>query len=259
MAQSIRCCLLLCFSLMTVLLHAQNRKITGRVSSKEDNEPLVGVSVTVKGTSTATQTDEKGDYTINAPQGSAQLEFRYVGYATKLITIGTQAQLNVVLEIEDRRLSEIVVVGYGTVRKGDLTGAVGQVSVEDMEKAPVATFADALAGRVAGVQVAANDGQPGSAPNITIRGVGSLTQNTDPLYVVDGFPMENFDPTTISPDNVESISVLKDASSTAIYGARGSNGVILIETKKGKVGKARITYNGSQGFNNVTNRMELMN
>ncbi|TZF86378.1 TonB-dependent receptor (plasmid) [Pedobacter sp. BS3] len=258
MAKSIRWCLLLYFSLLTVLSYAQDRTITGLVSSRDGNEPLVGVNVTVKGTSVKTQTNGDGKYAIRVPQGSGQLEFSYIGYTTRIVSIGSQAQLNIVLEVADKRLNEVVVIGYGTVRKGDLTGAVGQVSVEDMEKAPVATFADALAGRVAGVQVASNDGQPGSAPNITIRGVGSLTQSTDPLYVVDGFPMENFDPTTISPDNVESISVLKDASSTAIYGARGSNGVILIETKKGKVGKARITYNGSQGFNKVTNRMEMM-
>jgi TonB-linked SusC/RagA family outer membrane protein len=254
----IRCYLLLYFSLFTVLSYAQDRTVTGLVSSKNANEPLVGVSITVIGASVKTRTDGNGKYSLKVPQGARQLEFSYIGYTTRVVTIGSQSQLNMELEVDDRKLDEVVVIGYGTVRKGDLTGAVGQVSVKDMEKAPVATFADALAGRVAGVQVSANDGQPGSTPNITIRGVGSLTQSTSPLYVLDGFPMENFDPMMIGPEDIESISVLKDASSTAIYGARGSNGVIVIETKKGKIGKPSINYNGSQGFNEVTNRMEMM-
>src|SRR5690606_9398378 len=144
----------------------------------------------------------------------------------------------------DTKLDEVVVIGYGSVQKKDLTGSVGQANVDDMAKAPVATFDQALAGRIAGVNVTSGDGQPGDDNNIVIRGGNSLTQSTAPLYVIDGFPMEDYSSSAINPEEIASISVLKDASATAIYGARGANGVIVIETKKGNIGKAVINYNG---------------
>src|SRR5690606_35207807 len=142
------------------------------------------------------------------------------------------------MSLEEKTLDDVVVVGYGTVKKDDLTGSVAQVDMKDLMEAPVGSFDEALAGRVAGVQVSSNDGQPGGGMNIVIRGANSLTQSTDPLYVIDGFPIEDPDNAAINPEEIESLTVLKDASATAIYGARGANGVMIIQTKKGKVGKA---------------------
>src|SRR5690606_25967700 len=157
-----------------------------------------------------------------------------------------------------QNLEQVVVMGYGTTLKKDLTGSVGTVNMEDLMEAPVASFDEALAGRIAGVQVSADEGQPGSAMKIVIRGQNSITQSNDPLYVVDGFPMEDFEAAGISSDDIESITVLKDASATAIYGARGANGVIVIETKKGMVSAPKITYSGQLGVQNVLKKMEVM-
>ena len=152
-----------------------------------------------------------------------------------------------------------MVIGYGEVLKKDLTGSVGQVNVKDLAIAPVMSFDQALAGRVAGVQVSSSDGQPGAENiNIVIRGAGSITQDVSPLYVIDGFPMEDFDPATLSIEDIESINILKDASATAIYGARGANGVVVVESKKGKIGAPVISYNGSLGFQNITKTMDMM-
>ena len=154
----------------------------------------------------------------------------------------------------------MVVVGYGQqISKQDLTGAVSQVKMKDIEKAPVPNIDQALQGRVAGVQVSGTDGQPGEGLNIVIRGGNSLTQDNSPLYVVDGFPMEDFASSSLNPDDIESISILKDASSTSIYGARGANGVVMIETKKGKIGAPVITFNNSLGVQQVQKTIEMMN
>ena len=223
-------------------------EIRGRVVNAQ-GEPLQNVSVVIAGTKTGTYTNADGYFTITAPgNNNIVLEVSSVGYQSKKVAVGKQTNINVVLEIEASSLSNVVVVGYGSVKKVDLTGSVGTVNVTDMQKAPVSSFAQALAGRVAGVQVNSVDGQPGGGVNIMIRGAGSLTQSTTPLYVLDGFPIENLDPSTINPEDIESISILKDASSTAIYGSRGANGVVLIQTKKGKVGKAVTTLTGSLGF-----------
>lgn len=222
--------------------------VTGVVRDKK-GAPLEGVSVTVKGTKTGTTTNAEGRFRLSVPTAkNVELVFSFVGYAPQTVKVGNQIMFTVVLEEVVSDLSDVVVVGYGTVKKVDLTGSVGTVNVSDMQKAPVSSFAQALAGRVSGVQVNSTDGQPGGGINIMIRGAGSLTQSTTPLYVVDGFPIENLDPATISPEEIESISVLKDASSTAIYGSRGANGVVLIQTKRGKVGRAVVTLNGSLGY-----------
>ncbi|SDJ99791.1 TonB-linked outer membrane protein, SusC/RagA family [Pedobacter sp. ok626] len=233
-------------------------EIKGKVVDHND-KPMPGVSVKLKGSSTGTITDAEGNFTIRNAKSTDILVFSYLGYETSERTIGSQKNIKVIMVDQAASLNEVVVVGYGTVNRSDLTGSVGEVKMDDLKKAPVATFEQALAGRIAGVQVSSNDGQPGSTMNIVIRGGNSLTQQNSPLYVVDGFPMEESVSSILNPSDIESINILKDASATAIYGARGANGVIIIETKKGKIGKPVVGYDGSLGFNNVTRKMDLMN
>lgn len=236
---------------------AQRRAVSGTVTD-EGGQPIVGVTVVIAGkTKVPARTDSEGRFSIPSVNGDETIMFSHVGYRSQAISLDNRSTLHVVMLPE--MMDEVVVIGYGEVARKDLTGSVGTVKMADLEQAPVMSFEQALAGRVAGVQVTSGDGQPGSeGVNIVIRGIGSLTQSTAPLYVVDGFPMEDFDATSLNIDDIESINVLKDASATAIYGARGANGVIVVETKQGKLGLPEISYNGSFGFQNVTHRMEMM-
>ncbi len=233
-------------------------KVTGTVTDSKGT-PLPGVLISVKGNTFKSATNAQGKYVIPAVEEQATLIFSMLGFATQEVNIAGRKIINIELVESETKLDEVVVVGYGSVMKKDLTGSVAQANVEDMAKAPVATFDQALAGRIAGVNVTSGDGQPGSDNSIVIRGGNSLTQSNSPLYVIDGFPMEGFSSSAISPEDIASISVLKDASATAIYGARGANGVIVIETKKGTTGKPIVTYNGSVGAQTVTNKMKMMN
>ena len=234
---------------------AQTKTITGKVS--DSNGSLPGVVVMIKGTKNATQTDENGVYKIQA-SGSAQLVFSFIGFNTKTVSINNKTNINVTLEENTTNLEEVVVVGYGTVRKKDISGSVSKLNVEDLQKAPIRSFDEALAGRVAGVQVNSADGQPGSGINIVIRGNNSVTQANSPLYVIDGFLIENQDNNAINPQEIESLYVLKDASATAIYGARGANGVIVITTKSGKKGAAVFNIDASYGFQENLQKTEVM-
>ncbi len=231
--------------------------LRGKITD-EKGMPIPGVNILVKGTTNGAVTAQDGTYTLNAQQSTGILVISFIGYVKQEISFSGAGSYNVSLATDDKGLNEVVVIGYGTTTKKDLTGSVGQVVMADLAKAPVFTFTEALAGRVAGVQVSTNDGQPGSQQNIVIRGSGSLTQNTDPLYVIDGFAMENFDSNSLNPEDIESITVLKDASSTSVYGSRGSNGVIVIQTKKGKVGKPVVTFNTSVGIQELRKQMELL-
>jgi TonB-linked SusC/RagA family outer membrane protein len=248
--------------LLALQVNAQEISLSGKVLSKDGN-PIPGVTVfvvgTMKSTMKGTITDANGQFKLTVPTDAKTLMFSFVGMKTQVVQIGTKTTFSVSMEDETIGIDEVVVIGYGTQKKSDLTGSVGVVSVENVAKAPVASFAEALAGRVAGVQVNSSDGQPGGGINITIRGAGSLTQSTSPLYVIDGFPVEDPNPATLNPEEIESMTILKDASSTAIYGSRGANGVILIETKRGKIGKPVVTFNCSQGFQMNPKPMELMN
>ncbi|MGX5817076.1 SusC/RagA family TonB-linked outer membrane protein [Chitinophaga lutea] len=238
----------------------ENAPITvkGRVVDDQSGEPLPGVTVKLKRTNAGVSVNEHGDYSIRANSNDV-LVFTYLGFQKREIAVNGRTILNVRLQPSTSALNEVVVLGYGSSTKADLTGSVGQVNVQDMAKAPVASFDQALAGRVAGVQVSSNEGQPGQEGiNIVIRGNGSLTQSNAPLYVVDGFPIEDFDRGSINSDDIESINILKDASATAIYGARGANGVVIIETKKGKIGKPQLTYTGSIGFQDVVKKVPVM-
>lgn len=232
-------------------------RVTGTVTDAH-GIPLIGVSVKVKEKpSIGIATDNNGKYSLRTSDQHT-LIFSYIGFETQNVSIKGRSVINVVLKEDLAELNEVVVIGYGATTKKDLTGSVGQVQMADVAKAPVFTFTEALAGRVAGVQVSTDDGQPGSSQNIVIRGSGSLTQSTAPLYVIDGFAMESFQSNSLNPDDIESITVLKDASGTAIYGARGANGVIVIQTKKGKAGKPVITFNNTLGIQTLRKQMEMM-
>ncbi len=245
------CCLL------PLVGHTQTLSVSGSVKD-ESNAALPGVSISVKGTALRTASDIKGNYRLNVTDKNAVLIFSYIGYEKLEKPIDGLKTINVVMQSKDNGLNEVVVVGYGTVKKGDLTGAISQVKMSDLEKAPVKSFDDALAGRLAGVNVTANDGQPGTVNNIVIRGAGSVTQDNSPLYVVDGFPLEDGANNSINPGDIASIDVLKDASSTAIYGARGANGVIMITTKRGKNGPPVISYDGYYGIQKNQTAQALM-
>lgn len=239
--------------------YAQTRKVEGKVSEQGSGTPLAGVSISVKGTKTGASTDGNGYYAIQIPtNGNSTLVFTYVGYLQREITVGDKGIVNMVLSQDNKVLNDVVVVGYGTSKKADLVSSVGQVDMKDMAKAPVRSIDESLAGRVAGVQINSSDGQPGSSVNIVIRGANSITQNNSPLYVVDGFPIEGFNLNVFDPQEVESIDVLKDASATAIYGARGANGVIMITTKKGKMGAPVISFSPTVSWDNNIKTMKLM-
>jgi len=234
------------------------QKVLVKVTDAQ-NEALPGVSVSVKGGTAKGVTDRSGVFIAALPDLQQTLVFSYIGFKPQEIALNGRSAVNVVMEDQITGLDQVVVIGYGTAQKKDVTGSVGQVNMSDLSKAPVKSFDDALAGRVAGVEVSANDGQPGSSNNIVIRGANSITQDNSPLYVIDGFPIENPDNNTISPSDIESIDILKDASATAIYGSRGANGVIIITTKKGKKGDPVVTYNAYAGLQQDMNRPRMMN
>lgn len=237
---------------------AQNVKlINGSVFQGPEGDRLQGVNVIIKGSKTGVTTNNEGKFSIQA-KNTDTLVFSYSGLTTQEIPIRNRATINVTLDPDASGLEDVVVIGYKSVKRKDLTGAVGTVNINDINKAPVASVAEALAGRVAGVQVSSSDGQPGSGLDIVIRGANSLTQSNSPLFVIDGFPIEDPDPAVLNPDDIESISILKDASSTAIYGSRGANGVVIIETKKGRAGKPVVTFNNQLGFQQLLKEIKLM-
>lgn len=256
--------LFMCISLASL---AQVRTVTGVVSDLEGG-PLAGVTVQIKGTKTTASTSGTGSFTIQVPQGNQVLVFSYIGYETKEAAAGQNLPLKIVLKESVSRLDNVVVVGYGSVKRKDLTGSVASVNVSDLQKAPVRSFDEALAGRVAGVQVVSSEGGPGATMDIVIRGGNSITQNNSPLYVIDGFPLEDVNNSTlnasnplstIDPADIESIDILKDASATAIYGARGANGVVVVTTRRGKIGAPSVSYNAYFGVQNNNKRMNLLN
>ena len=234
--------------------------ISGSVVNVNTNEPLPGATVIVEGTNNGTITDYDGKFTLNGVSDKAVLSVRYIGYIQKDIPVNSQTVFLIKLEEDLQSLDEVIVVGYGTQNKRDLTGSVGSVKPDDLVKAPTSNFDQALAGRIAGVQVTSSDGTPGSSANIVIRGGNSITGDNSPLYVIDGVPLVDFDPASLNTNDIESFDVLKDASSTAIYGSRGANGVILITTKNGRSdGKTDINFSINSGIQYAPGRLEVMN
>lgn len=248
--------LILTLCIIPLLLSAQGL-VTGIVVDS-NKEPLVGVSVVVRNSNTGTITNLEGKFAIRATAKDS-LIFSYIGYQKISLKATPSAEMTVKMTEDTKNLDEVVVIGYGEQKRKDITGALGEIKVDELSRIPVASIDMALAGRVAGVQVTANDAQPGSELNIIVRGASSLTQSNAPLYVVDGFPMEDFNSAALNPSEIASVNILKDASATAIYGSRGANGVVIIETKKGVIGKPVVSYEGSYGFQQVTKKMALMN
>lgn len=235
----------------------QARQVTGRVLSDSARQPIAGATVTLKGAATSTSTNNEGVYSINVPSAGGTLVFSSIGFTTQEIAIGNRSSINVTLATASGAM-DVVVVGYQAVRRRDLTGSVSSVSQRQIKDVPLASAAEAIQGRLAGVQVTSSEGAPGAEVVIRVRGGGSITQDNSPLYIVDGVQVENA-LNVIAPQDIASIDVLKDASTTAIYGARGANGVILITTKSGRGGKTVVSYTGQAGFRELPKTMNVLN
>ncbi|HEY4155228.1 MAG TPA: TonB-dependent receptor plug domain-containing protein, partial [Puia sp.] len=226
-----------------------SRAVIGTVTNAEGS-PLPGVTVTLKGSTMAVSTDNTGAFSLDIPedQANAVLVFSSVGYVTREIAATGNTPLKVAMETDIRNLNDVVVVGYGTQRRKDLTGSIASVSSAQIAQRPVSSYEDALAGVAAGIDVAPRSARPGNTSEIVIRGIGTISGDREPLFVVDGFPTDALNAAAINPDNIASVDILKDASSTAIYGSRGANGVIIITTKSGRAGQARVDVNLKTGF-----------
>lgn len=247
----------LCSLLLVTLAVAQEGEhtVSGTVVDTED-APLPGVNVSVEGTSTGTVTDEDGEYTLAVPDDSGVLVFSYVGYETQEISIDGQSEVDVVLGLDTEQMDDLVVTGYGTQRRSEITGSVGMASSDDLEQPSFNTM-QSLRGKVSGVNIFTNSGSPTGSNRVIIRGVGTINASTSPLYVVDGVVMENID--FLNPNDIESVEVLKDASATAIYGARGANGVILITTERGSDEALVVGYEGDFSVGRMRGKLDLLN
>ena len=244
----------------TVTMYAQSLTVTGRVIDAA-GEPLIAVTVFEDGTTNGAMTDIDGNYSLKVSSAKSTLVFSCLGFTEIKEVVGLRKVINVTLKEEALAIdaAEVVSVGYGTVARRDLTGSVSKVDMSEMMKTPVTNFDQALTGKVAGVVVTTSDGALGAEANITIRGNNSLTQSSAPLYIIDGFPTESSMATALNAADIESIDVLKDASATAIYGARGANGVIVITTKQGVEGKPKVNFSANWTMNHIANKVELMN
>ncbi|MFK7809912.1 MAG: SusC/RagA family TonB-linked outer membrane protein, partial [Saprospiraceae bacterium] len=234
----------------------QNSTITGTVRDEISNEPLIGVSILIANTSRGTTTDINGSFSLEAEPNS-QLVFSYTGYQEKSIDVNGQSDLTILMSVENLALDEVVVVGYGTKSRRDVTSSISSVSTEDIEKKPFARLENALQGKAAGVQVNQYSGRPGNEISIRIRGATSLSAGNEPLYVLDGVPILSTE--GINPADVASIEVMKDASASAIYGARAANGVVLITTKRGTAGQSQISISSNIGVSQVVKTLPLLN
>lgn len=267
--------LLACWLLAVHHVMAQTT-VTGSVTDADTGEPLAGATINVVGVTGSVTTNNAGNYTIQVPSLTDKLQVSYVGYQTQTVDINGRTTLGIRLTLEDEALEEVIVVGYGTVRKSDLTGSVTRLSEKDFNQGAITSADQLIAGKAAGVQVVQNSGEPGGGISVNIRGVGSINAGNSPLYVVDGLPLDNSSVVTgsganfngmrttrnplnsINPNDIESIEVLKDASATAIYGARGANGVVIITTKSGAAGGLQVNYDAYAGVQNVAKKVELL-
>ncbi|MFB9844938.1 SusC/RagA family TonB-linked outer membrane protein [Mucilaginibacter ginsenosidivorans] len=250
----------LCLSLLLVSStgFAQSNTVTGTVTDGDNGSPLPGVTITVKGARTTTVSDVNGHYSITA-SANGTLVFVYIGYATQEVPIGGQSAVNVKMATDNKALSEVVVVGYGTAKRKDLTGSVSSVTSAQIAAVPVTTLDQALQGRAAGVQVVSNDASPGGNISVLIRGIGSLASGGNgPLYVVDGYPLDG-SINNINPSDIASIDVLKDASATAIYGIRAANGVVIVTTKKGRKDGVQVSFDAYNAFQSKPKEYHILN
>ncbi|TKG93741.1 TonB-dependent receptor [Puteibacter caeruleilacunae] len=255
-----------------ISINAQGQQVSGTVTDADSGESIPGVNVVIKGTTNGVVTDFDGKYTLKSVNENDVLTFTFVGYENQTVPVKGKSVINVKLKTQSTELDELVVVGYGSVRKSDLTGSVATVKTQDLQQTTNTDITSSLQSRVSGVLIQANEGSPGAGMSIQVRGSSSLNANTEPLYVIDGFPIE-MEPlgintgidgpqpsalSNIDPNNIQSIEILKDASATAIYGARGANGVILITTKGGKAGKTKMTFDASYGLQKVSKKLDLL-
>ncbi len=262
--------------LQVIWVQAQNRTITGKVTSSETGEALPGITVALKNSTIATATDGSGNFSIQVPATGGILVFSAVDFQEKEVAIGSSNTVNIGLDKQVSGLGEVVVIGYGTVKKSDVTGSVVSLKAKDLTPGANVNVEQTLMGRASGVQVYQKSGEPGSAMSVKIRGASSITAGNDPLYVIDGMPVNNLSPVggggagfvavpnarnplnSLNPADIESIEILKDASATAIYGSRGSNGVVMITTKKGSSGKMKVGYNGYMGTQKASNSLRML-
>lgn len=244
---------LLIFTCITI--HGQTT-VNGTITSSEDKLPVIGATIVVKGAKKGVNSDFDGKYTLNNLSPKDVLVIGFLGFKTVEVTVGNKSVINVVLQIDAQSLNEVVVVGYGTTKKSDVTGAITSVSSKDFEKQPLTDVGKAIQGRAAGVQVRQTSGSPAGGLSIRIRGASSITGGNDPLYVVDGQFINNL--STVNVNDIQSMEVLKDASATAIYGTRGANGVVLVTTKKGRSGKPKISVDVFNSVSNVYKKLDLL-
>ncbi len=252
----------LCLLLLTALsplnsIFAQGRQITGTVTSSENKQPVASATVTVKGTKNATTTDAQGNYKITVDSKATTLVFTSASFIAFETSINGRTVIDAELIAEVRALEDVVVVGYSTIKRKDLTGSVSSVNSKQLKDFPLSSAAEALQGKLAGVQLTSSEGAPGAEIIVRVRGGGSITQDNSPLYIVDGVQVENA-LSVLSPQDIATVDVLKDASTTAIYGARAANGVVIITTKTGKAGKTQVSYNGSIVYRQLAEFQEVM-
>ena len=247
--------LFLLVAMISLGVSAQNVAVKGTVKDKT-GETVIGASVVLKGNSSVgTITDIDGNFSLSVP-ASSTLIISYVGMKTQEVQLDGSSSYEITLEDDSQALEEVVVIGYGSVKKKDLTGSVATVNSEVLAAVPVANATEALTGKMAGVQITTTEGSPDAEMTIRVRGGGSITQSNEPLYIVDGFPVESI--SDIPASEIEDITVLKDASSTAIYGSRGANGVILVTTKSGKEGKVNVSYNAYYSWKKVAKTLDVL-
>lgn len=252
--RSARITLIVCLLCIASGISAQT--IKGFVKD-QTGEPVIGATVLEQGTTNGVATDLDGNFSINLQSKSQKLKVSYIGMKTKVVSVSGKSDVTITLEDEATSLNDVVVIGYGTVRKKDLTGSVASIGAKDVAAVPVSQIGEAMAGKLAGVNVTTTEGSPDADVKIRVRGGGSLSQDNSPLYVVDGFIVSSI--SDIAPSEIETIDVLKDGSSTAIYGARGANGVVIITTKSGKEGKTQVNFNASLGYKKIAKEVKVLN
>ena len=242
---------------MVLLSYGQGRTITGTVASSDTKETLPGTSIVIKGTTQGTVTDIDGKYSIAVPSADAVLVFSFIGYLTQEVIVGEQNEINVNLDPDKVTLDEIIVIGYGTIKKSDLTGSVSSIKSDDITKITAVNPMQSLQGRVSGIQITSPSGAPGDSPIVRVRGVGTFN-NSSPIYVVDGVILDDI--SFLNAADIASMEVLKDASATAIYGSRGANGVIMVTTKRGTVGQEKTIFNftGEYGMQRLAKKIDLL-
>ena len=239
----LRMTVLLAFAVWGLEIHAQTQTIRGQVCDVASGEPMIGVTVKIKGTSHGAVTDLDGFFTLSVPNNRSELELSYTGY--KSLVVAAKDNMKVTMEPDAVGLDDVVVIGYGTVKKRDLTGSVVSMKNEDVTISPTGNVMEALQGKIAGFDITKESGQVGSSMNLLLRGSRSIYGDNQPLFIIDGLPGSY---ESLSPNDIESVDVLKDASATAIYGSAGANGVVIITTKRGQVGRVKVNFDAYYGW-----------